>query len=685
MLDAGRAPQRIEGLTLFFDHADEQRRYVLADTPRVVANPDPQLSLVLFRGDQSGGLLQLESTLAPTEAQLAAVTRALTENGRTPTLARPDWRSGAVQLAGWLQVEELQPKLLVVGAPSLVGDPVSVIAARLDAAGAALADAALKGNALPTVVIYELETLGLSGPLSISAEADLHAIHDRLTAEGALTTPYGRARIAKTWESAARDNLIRIRVVDETGDVESQRAEAMRRVGEDLLARMFSPFPPPERPRQLDDGTVAPIELSFRLTVRREELATSSSWDFRERRAVTIKHYAAASLVDLLGNRDPADHIRFADLDEIQREMVIRAEPELTRLGLAAVEVDLRRSGSDSVQQTVVLTDAQPEVRLRSDAEAGTQEYRVRARFDPSLTSAKDRETDWQQCESGLIAVSARRLFPPRIFTVIAGRAELDWLDHVEVRVEAPEEPPRTLVLSASVPSAEAYFPAAGDRALEVTTEWRGRRDEPTRVEAPRAVEGDLLVLDSPFGDSINVLVVPLPLSNVATTVVELRTQHEGFVHAKTESWDAPDRTPRRVGLRRLVGSPREFSHRVQLIHEDGTVDEKPWASSDRTTLVIGADGKVDVRTVEVALLGGGPSARGSFAVSLVLRAGAQHTEELLEGTRDGATLALVTAEGAPAPVLTAREFLNSGEVRETRWEDPEALVVLPPVPVATP
>ena len=167
-------------------------------------------------------------------------------------LARPDWRSGTVRLAGWLQAQVLAPTELVVSPPSLVGDPVAVIAARLDAAGAALADAAIRGNALPTVVIFDLETLGLGGALGVEAEADLTALHDRLSAEGALTTPYGRARIAKTWEEAARDNVIRIRVVDESGDTEGRRAEAMRRVGDDLLARMFSPF----RPRSFRGSSV---------------------------------------------------------------------------------------------------------------------------------------------------------------------------------------------------------------------------------------------------------------------------------------------------------------------------------------------------------------------------------------------------------------------------------------------
>lgn len=685
MLDAGRAPQRIERLVLFFDHADEQRRYVLPEAPRLVANPDPQLSLLLFRGDEAGGLLQLEATLAPTQAQLAAAERALAKSGRKVTLARPDWRSGVVHLAGWLEAEALQPKLLVVAPPSLVGDPACIVAARLDAAGAALADAALRGNALPTVVIFELETLGLSGPLGVTAEADLHAIHDRLTAEGALSTPYGRARIAQTWESAARDNLIRVRVLDETGDVESQRSEAMRRIGEDLLARMFSPFPPPERPRRLDDGTVAPLELSFRLTLRREELATSARWDFRERRAVVLKHYAAAGLIDLLGDRDPAAHITFADLGEVQREIVVRAEPELTRLGLAAIEVDLRRFPAASVQQTVVLTDDRAEVRLRMDGDDGPLQYRVRARFDPALTRATDRETDWREAEGGLVAVSARRLFPPRVFTVIAGRVELDWLEHVAVRVEAPPEPVRTVQLTADVRSADAFLPGAADRSLTITAEWRGKRGEPTITEAPREIEDDLLVLDSPFADSIDVLVVPLPSPDVVTTVVELRTRHEAFVHAKTEAWDAPDRAPRRVGLRRLAGSPREYAYRVQLIREDGTVAETPWTPSDHSTLIVGIEGATEVRTTEVVLLGGGPASRGSLAVELTLEAGEHRTRELLEGARDSATLALGVPEGSPAAVLIAREFLDSGEVRETRWTDPEALVVLPLVPVATP
>jgi hypothetical protein len=682
MLDAGRPPDRIAGLTLFHDHSDDRRRYVLAETPALVADPDPRLSLLLFRGEQSGGLLQFESHLAPTAVQLVTIEQTLSQRGRSPILARPDWRAGTVRVAGWLQTEELAPAMLAIGAPSLVGDPRAIIAARLDASGAALADAALRGNALPTVVIFELETLGLAGPLGVEVEADLQALHDRLTAEGALTTPYGRARIAKTWESAARDNVIRVRVVDESGDVQSRRAEAMRQVGEDLIARMFSPFPPSERPAQLDNGTVAPLELSFRLTMRREELETTSRWDYRERRAVAIRHYAAASLIDLLGGRDPSDFIAFADVSDRRRQIVVRTEPELSQLGLAAIEVDLGDSAMGVVENTVVLTDASPEVRLGTTDPDTTLRFRLRTRFDPDLTSAPDRESDWREATGGLVAVSPRRTFPPRRFTVLAGRVEFDWLDHVEVLVSAPGEATKSLVLTADAQIADAFFPAAGSQVLTVTAHWRGVSNEPARSDPPREVEGDLLVLDSPFADSINVLVAPLPRSGVMTTVVELEIRHEDFSCRKTVSWDAPDRTPRRVGLRRLAGSPRRYVYRTHLIHDDGTVEQKPWAESELPALIVGADRAVDVRTVDVVLLGGGPAARGSLAVELVLEGDGDRAIEILEGDRDSATLVVAVAAEAAPPVLIVREFLSTGQVHESRWDDPGALTVLPPVVV---
>lgn len=696
MLDAGTAPLHIGGVTVFADHADPELRYVIADAPRVRADPEPRLSLLLFRGPAEGALLQLDTELGPTAAQLEEVTRTLAALGRPPRLARPDWVGGTVSLAGWLQADELRPLTLSLGPPSLVGDPSSTLAARLDRGGAALAERALRGgDALPTVVIYTLEFLGLAGPLGVEAEADLQAIHERLTLEGAINTPYGRARLAKTWEEFAKENLIRLRVVDESGDVESRRAEALTRVGSELVAKLLSPCPPAEAPPILDDRAVAQVELSFRLTMRREALATTARWSFLERSARRIAHHAAASLVGILGDRSIDAHVRYADLAPPSRELVVRAEPELPALGIAALEVELRLGAAGSegsegrgseaaaVELAATLTPAQVEARIlvaRDPTEP--LRYRVRARFDPTVTRAPERQTEWMEALGSAVVISARRLFPPRSLTLVAGYLPLDWLDDVEVEVQPPavEEPARLLVLSRTQRSTQADFAAAGDGPLTITAHYRGREGEPSVSDPPRTLDPgeDLVVLDGPFGPSVDVLLVPVPLSGVVSITVELELSDVGFRHTKTAAWDLPDRTPRRVGLRRLRGMAGTYRHRTTLLHDDGRVEVIDWAESDERTLVMGAKGPVRVDRTEVLALGGGPAGRGSLAIELELTAGDASTKVLLEGTRDVAELVLVTPASSPAPTLVAREIMADGRTREERFPEPPAIVVLP-------
>lgn len=682
MLDAGRAPERLGALTLFHDHADARRRYLLPDAPRLAldAQQVPQLSLLLFRSQDSGALLQFEATLAPRAADLAAAERALVAQGvAQPRLLRPDWRGGSVQLAGWLQGEALAPLALSLGPPSLVGDPGAVACTRLDAQAAALAQAALRGDALPTVLIFELDFLGLAGPLGLTVEADVQALHERLAAEGALTTPWGRARLAMAWEQAAREQLIRVRIVDESGDLEGQRAEAMRRIGEMLVARMFSPLPPPEAPPLLDNQVVAPVELSFRLSARRESLEATARWDFTERRAVSIRHHAAASLIGLLGGRPAEAHIRFADLADESAEVVLRVEPELQRLGIAALEVQWREAGDEATVHAAVLTDAEPQARFPLSAPPGPLQWRARARFDPAMTRAVERDSGLQAAEGRLIIVSARQLFPPRTLGVMLGRAELDWLDHVELRIEAPGEPPRTLLLDADTHCVQAFFAAADEGPLSVSAQWRGRGDEPEAALPPREVRDELLVLDSPFGDSIDLLLVPLPLAGVSLLSVELRTADGELAQHRSVEWAWPDRAPRQIALRRLAGRPARCALRVLQVAEDGQVQAQPWTETDATTLVIGATGPMDVRRVQVVLLGG-LAGRGALAAELALECAGQRASEVLEGERDNATLALAVPESAPPATLVLREVLASGAERETRWTDPPELYVLPPV-----
>jgi len=685
MLDAGRLPEQTEGLTVFADHADPHRFYVAANRPGVASNPESQVSLLEFRtGSEGGGLLQFRTALTPTEEQLLVARNRLTQVGGTePTLVRPDWRDGRVRIFGWLAEEELAPLTLATGPISLVGDPTALISARLDSAATALADASLRGDSLPTAVIFELETLGLAGPLGIEAEADLQAIHDRLKAAGALTTPYGSARLANTWEEFERDHLIRIRIVDESLDFEGRRAEALRRIGEELVSRMLSPAPPPERPTMLDDAPVAPIELSFRLIVGREELQATAHWSFLDRRAVPVRHYAAANLIDLLGGRPAAERIKTVDLEAGRTEIVVRAEPELSELCITSLEVELRSGETGDPIETVLLTPETVEQRLPiTQSLADPVWHRVKARYDPECTSVETRESAWFKDEGNFVLVSARRIFPPRVLTVILGRAELDWIETVELLIEAPGEQPRKFLLDASCRSRECFFPAVTAGPLLLTAQWHGRAGEPSASEPTREVDEEILVLDSPFGESIHVLVVPLPLANVVSTAVELRVEQEEFSSSKVVSWELAERTPKEVSLRRMVAGPRAYAYRITSVRSNGTLEQQGWNHSENATLVVGSEEPVAVTRVEVVLLGGGPAGRGSLGVELILKSGQQSTTDLLEGNRDRSELFLVAPEGSPEPVLEAREFLNSGQAVETTWQSPGDLVVLPaPLP----
>jgi hypothetical protein len=397
---------------------------------------------------------------------------------------------------------------------------------------------------------------------------------------------------------------------------------------------------------------------------------------------VPIRHYAAASLVDLLGARDPESFIRLIDLQEARPDIAVRVEPELRALGLAAVEVDLREPGSDAVKRTVSLTDANPEIRVAGTSGQIGVDYRVRTHFDPSLTAAADRESAWQSEPGGLVVVSARRLFPPRRFTAIAGRVEFDWIDGIDLLLRVPGEPARSLTLTRDAQSGDVFFAGAAERGLTVSATWRGGQNEPTRSDPPHGVDDGILVLDSPFAESLHVVVVPMFRAGVVTIVAELQAASNGFVHARTVSWDAPDRTPVRVGLRRLPGGSQTYTYRVQAIHDDGRVEPSSWQQSSAPTLIAGADGPVAVRTADVVVLGGGPQGRGSFAIEVALESGHDSVSDVLEGTRDSTSLVLVTSSTSPAATLTVRERLNSGEVRESHWDDPPALTVIPPVPV---
>lgn len=681
MLDLSTPPVLVAGLSAFRDHAETDLLRLLPDRVRVADEVEPLLSLVLYRTgvddpDRGGGLIQLEVELAPTAAQVHQLRSTLPAQERPWRLVPPDWVGGQARLVGWLSPQDgaLQPLELASARPSLAGWPRVLIAALLDAPAASLAVGALRGDALPTGVVLALELQGLAGRLDVVAEADLAAVHERLTAAGALTTPVARATLSATWEELLRDQAVRIQVLDASGDVESRRAEAVRRIGEDLTSRLLTPVLPPEAPPLLADGTVAPVELSFRLTTRREELATTTRWEWTERRATTFTHYASAMLTDLLAGRDPLEVITRLDLgdrDEQPLRLVLLGSAPAA--GLLAVEVEVARAGRASTD-IVVLTPADPEALLDLDPGEGVR-YRFRPRFDPALTRRPEEPTAWHELgRDWVLPVDPGRLFPPRRLRVLTVGAFHDAV----VTLSAPGDAPHTVSLDPGTPSTELVVPDAQDTPLEIVTRWRGWPGGVPVTVTTSGITEDQVFLRSPFDEPTEVTFLPVFEDGVVAITVEVLPGPGSWASPTTATWEADQRDPVDVEVRHRTGTATGLPYRVTVVRADGaTTTELPAAQG--SFVVVGSDRAVERRLHRVGSVLGGAARGQALLLELHATAGDLTEVVLVDDDRPGVVLELVVPEGATPTDLLVRAHLPSGELQVTDIAAIGTTTLLPP------
>jgi hypothetical protein len=313
MLDCSQAPRLIEGLTVYPDHEDPTRFFVLPEPPHLATGADgqPRLGLWLFRAspDQpGGGLLQMEVelTLAPERSQ--AIVAALAAGGATPTLVEPPWLSGSAMLIGWLggdtgaSEDAMVLQRFAEGEPSLGPDGRVVFAARLDEPGAELLHSAITAGGVPAGVAYQLETLGLAGPLGIEVDVNLHGTRDYFAVKGGVTGRFVKAQVTKAMEDLVTARLVTVRVVDQSGNTDGARAEALRRAGEQMVETLFQPAMSPVAFKEQAPGQLAQLGISLRM--ESDSIAESATWSYRERSAVRMLHTPQVSLGVIAGGLD---------------------------------------------------------------------------------------------------------------------------------------------------------------------------------------------------------------------------------------------------------------------------------------------------------------------------------------------------------------------------------------------
>lgn len=660
MLDASRAHRLIAGHPVFVDHEDPSLHYVFPGPPRLVHDPAaerPELSLVMFRsqGGPSGGLLGLTTELSLEPAAHDRILRELRADGvPEPRLLVPPWRRGQARLAGWLG-EEGQARWShhVLGAtqPALTPDGRALFSALLNESGAALAAGALGGGALPLVVVYTLETLGLGGKLGVVIEADVARTWERLTLEAQVESRYyARAEASAVFEQALERGEVRVRVTDESGDVEGRRATALQLAGQAFAAELFTLAAPRAAHGGLRDGTELNLELAFMLRTEAEGVRKQVSWSFEERRPWVMQHHTAASLAALWPPAAGPSVVREVDGDDplfAHTALRVAASTSLAGAGLSALEVFVRWSEPEAEQaappRQLTLTGAATVgvAHLPSPVNAPWW-YQVEAVPEQRGPFAPTGLSAWRRGTGQVLVVPVAELFGLRRRAVMLARIDPTWHVCAELVVQTERGEGRYRLTSAgdrvdlALP-AELPTPSCFVQWVPVDG------SEPLR-SGPYLLDDDVLVLEPPYEPTQTIMVIPVVDQDVLLIEVQLEVVDPSgaVLSSVVEVLSAHDAAPTTLRLRRPLGATRGYRFLERRHDVDGTVHERAGTSDSAMWVVGYADQRV--WTVQAVLLAGPPAARGDLATVLHLVASADQVEidratAVLDGQQSEAAL----------------------------------------------
>jgi hypothetical protein len=686
MLDAATPPRLIGGHPVFADHEDPSLHYVFPGPPRlanVVETGRPEVSLALFRSvnGPSGGLLGLTTELTLTEEDLDRIVQGLRADGvRAPRLVIPPWRAGTARLAGWLGDGSGTPwahHVLGSTLPALTPDGRATFSALLTEDGAALAHGALRGGALPVVVVYELETLGLTGPLGVRIEADVHRTWERLTLEAQIESRYyARAEASAVFERAIELGEVRVTVVDQSGDVSGRRATAVQLAGQAFAAELFTLGAPRAEVGGLKDGTSLNLELAFMLRTESEVVHKQVTWDFEERRPRVVRHHTAASLGHLTGADPGSLTVRELDGDELLLEhTALRVAPSvpLSAAGLAEVTVEVRwedpTTSPTSAARLVTLSEAVPTVVAHLPSQV-TEPWWYRAEAVGSGRGGVQRRplSAWRRGTGQVLVVPLGELFGLRRHLLMLGRLEADWMSHLELKVERGGDT-ETHALSTVGERVELILPEEASPA-RLTEVWHARSGEILATVGPWELLDEVVVLSPPYLPSLPVTLMPVFDHEIVLVEARLEVHSaEGVVlHAVDQVVLGGETAPTTILLRRPTGAVPGYSYALTRHDLDGTVRVEQ-GHSGASVLVIGHRDQA-VWPARVVLLRGSPAARGDLAVVLHLVGRVDGVEVdrqsiVLEGTTSEADLYVRTPNTVePTLVVEVERHTVAGVVR---------------------
>ncbi len=677
MLDLDRSLS-IAGVSLFRDHLDEATFHYLPGQPRLASAGD--LSLLLYRGTQNGGLLSLQVDLDHPKGLIDRIAAELGNRaGRAVSLVPVLFHAGRVQLLLPGVSEGLTPARVVgTATPSLLGHQRAMFNIVMPEALAVLVRNALEpGQPSFLAAAYELTFSGLERSRDVVVEVDYHRVHEALAARGAVGSLWLRADAAAAVERLIMDQHVRIEDVSrEVRDAEASAARAaeLHALVKELVEQVF--FEREHVATAADAGGVAgPLAIGLRLRALRSDEAQTLRYDRRETglRDRTIAPQGQLVIPEeALGERirEVEASLFFSE----PRPFTVYTSGDWTGAARAVVDV---RQGEREVSLSLSADAPQDSLLLPPGARQLRVQVFAADEEDLLAAPASDTAPAWRDFDGWNFALDPQRELGRR--TVAIELVAIDpALTEAVVTLRA-EEATCVLRLDAAQPRQRQAVRAPGALSLQASL----RLEPPGGLAETVVIEEEVgpsqaLVLIRPPADRIRCVTAALadPLRRFEAVIVELARMDGSARRALRLSADAPQASWSYV----RDDDDGGFQWRERKLLRGGLVEEGAWQPSTAQLLVAG-DPQVRLLGVDVLLLGDADHLGGTLLVEPLAppEGVAARVERLLDAGQNRALVSVASADGGGVRVEAELFTAGGDSIRFGPLETHDSIAVLSP------
>gem|GEM_PF-2478137 len=245
-------------------------------------------------------------------------------------------------------------RVLGSATPSLLGDLRAIFSLALSQHGVAFLEGLYRDGAAPVGVVYELDYFGLRPALDVRIHADLSRIYRHFGGSLGAGFKFIKAEVGAELDRLVEDGAIEIEITAQAsgGEVEKSKELALSLFKDRIVQEMFRPTAPANPPQPSASGAVSLASLagdgniSLTLKARFAEELKKVTYDFRERAPEERTHSPQGFLPVMLSPRELESRIHRINLQsdffEILQLLVTGPAPEdFDRLGIRQIHVRL--------------------------------------------------------------------------------------------------------------------------------------------------------------------------------------------------------------------------------------------------------------------------------------------------------------------------------------------------------